>query len=146
MPVYRSKVVSAPGPAIRGIASGKIEMSSPFSSSASSCSRTVALRIPEGRAKTISRESRKSRAPPAILNAGTPMPNALNNPCPPNAKKSRIAAPTAVPLIAALRLYASVPPRVRVTNNGAIPRGSNTTNSVTKALDASSSTALIMGR
>lgn len=35
-------------------------------------SRTL-LPLPEGRAKTISRESRKRRAPPAILNAEKPI-------------------------------------------------------------------------
>ena len=89
----------APGPATRGIASGKTEMSWLYSSS--SWSRTVRDRSPVGRAKIMSSASKKSRIPPAVRNAGNPMLRAPSSPSPTSAKTNKMAAPKAVPRIAA---------------------------------------------
>src|SRR5215208_1438083 len=132
-PVKRRTVVIPPGPARSGMARGKTEMSCWYCSS--SCSRTVVARIPEGLAKTMSSESKKSSRPPAIRKAGSPMPRASSSTSPASANTYRIRAPSSVPLMADSRFCFSEKPWVSAPKMGASPSGSMTTSSVTNALN-----------
>ena len=79
-------VVSAPGPAMKGNARGKTEISARFLLSTFS---SLEVRVPDSRANTISSAMRKSNKPPKILNESMEMPIALRNPAPTSAN-SRI--------------------------------------------------------
>ena len=78
-----------PGPAIIGIASGKTLISSRVMASSDSA---FVSRVPDCRPKSISTATRKSRAPPAILNAYRLMPRRSSRKRPTSAKKAMIIA------------------------------------------------------
>ena len=90
-------VASAPGPAIKGNASGNTEMSSRFF--ASSCSGVVE-RVPDGRANTMSSAIKNSSVPPAIRNELREIPMMSKNLAPANANSTQMARAIAVALTA----------------------------------------------
>jgi hypothetical protein len=65
--------------------------------SASACSRSVVDRRPDWRAKIMSMDSRNSSSPPAMRNAGTPIPRASSRSRPARENTSKIAAASPTP-------------------------------------------------
>jgi len=72
----------------------------------------------------MSSASRKSKTPPAIRNAGSPIPRASSKTSPARANRSRMADPSSAPLMADSRLLFSEKPRVSAAKMGAKPSGS----------------------
>ena len=129
-------VASAPGPAISGNARGNTEMSArPW---ASASSPGVIERTPEGRANTISIESRNSRMPPPTLKASTLMPSrsSIAVPATANTRHTTVEIATAFSDIA--RRCRSSAPSVSPASIGSSDSGSTTTSSTTKNLTSSS--------
>src|SRR5262245_42694816 len=138
-PNQSSIVVSAPGPAMNGNASGKTEMSarrllSTFSS--------LEVRVPDSRANTISSAMRKSNNPPKILNESMAMPIAARNPAPTSAKSRSIPLATNTDFRAILCRQYELAPSVRPENTGISEIGSTTTKNTMKNLTACSSMML----
>ena len=88
-------VASAPGPAMKGNASGKTEISSRFSDSSRS---GVVERVPDGRANTISSAIRNSSVPPAIRNELSSIPMRSRNFAPASANTKQIPSAIALAL------------------------------------------------
>ena len=131
-PTISRMVVSAPGPAMSGNASGNTEMSSLKRASASS--RPVVERPPDWRANTMSMAMRNKRMPPAILKAGRLIPRVCSSQAPMKANMSRMAVASSVPLKAMRRRWMSSQPPVSAPNMGVTPNGSTTTNSTMNML------------
>src|SRR5262245_33226676 len=134
-PNVRSTIASAPGPAMKGNASGKTETSlrlipSTFSSGV--------VRVPDSRANTISSAIRNSMMPPAMRNASMLMPMILRNPAPPTANSRSTMPAMQTALSAILRRKASSSPSVIAANSGTSVTGSTTTKNSTKNLTTSS--------
>jgi hypothetical protein len=129
--------VIAPGPDSSGIASGNTEMSSgpPTSLSSPAARERRAVR----RSNTISNAISSSITPPAVRNAGKPMPSRRSSGSPSSAKPSRITPAISVPLSAIRRRSAAGTPIVSARRSGTRPSGSMTTNSVVNACNAMSS-------
>jgi hypothetical protein len=85
----------APGPAIKGVASGNTEMSS--FSTASAVSSLVVVVPPEGRPNTMSIAISSRSMPPAMRSAGREMPNSRSTASPNSANTSRMAVAITVP-------------------------------------------------
>ena len=126
-PASRITVAIDPGPAIKGMASGKTDGSSRSSSSSAVSSRRFVRRW-----NNISSAVSSNKMPPAILNAAIEMPINPNKASPKMAKRANIPAETSVARIAMARLCLTLIPCVRATNKGVRPMGSIMTNSVTK--------------
>ena len=86
---------------MKGKASGNTEMSSRLRHSSSS---GVVVRVPEGRANTISSAIRNSNTPPAIRNELSEMPMSSRNRAPTNANSTQIPREIAAALPAIFRL------------------------------------------
>ena len=85
----------APGPAIKGVARGKTEIS--FLVEASSVSSSVVVKPPFARANTISIAINSNKMPPATFNAANEIPSVFNTISPPSAKPSRTIVAIKVP-------------------------------------------------
>ncbi len=127
----------APGPAIRGVASGNTEIS--FFDVASRSSSSVVEMPPEERANTISMPIRRSKIPPAALKAARDMPRPANSISPTRAKITKIMAATSVPRIAINSLCCDVSPAVNAANTAATSRGPMVAKNVARATPADSS-------
>ncbi len=135
-PNHNSIVARAPGPAMKGNASGNTEMSARRRLSA--CS-SVEVRAPDSRANTISSASRNSNNPPKILNDSRLIPISSRNAAPPSANSSRMPAATTTAFAAMRRLYATFAPWVSLLNTGISETGSTTTKNTTKNFNGWSS-------
>ena len=121
----------APGPASSGIASGKTEMSSGpptvLSSSAERERRSVR------RSNTISSAISSSITPPAVRNAGRPMPSSASTGSPDQREAEQDHGRDQRPLERhAPPLRPPRTPGVSASRTGTSPSGSMTTNSVVK--------------
>ena len=92
----------APGPAIKGVANGNIEMS--FFNSASLDSSLVVVTAPDDRANTMSIPMSNSNMPPAALIAGSDIPRTSKSISPVNTKTTNMMVAVSVPRIAITRL------------------------------------------
>jgi len=142
-PAVSKIVASAPGPAMKGNASGNTEMSSRLL--ASSCSDVVE-RVPEGRANTMSSAIKNSRVPPAIRNAFRDIPMTSRNLAPTNANSTHIPNAITVALPAIFFLKRALAPCVRPANSGMSEIGSTTTKKTTKNLTSCSVTGDVAAR
>ena len=120
----------APGPAISGMASGNAAILRTCSSSASSaCLVCRLLRTPS----TISAATMNSSRPPAMRNAGTPMPSWRSSQSPTSAVPNRIAPAIRLARQAIFLRVCDGRPCVTARKVGASPIGSTTTSRVTSA-------------
>jgi hypothetical protein len=129
----------APGPAIRGVASGNTETSG--LAAASARSSAVVVVPPDARANTMSTAISSSSTPPAVRRAGRVIPNARSTPSPSRAKNRRIPAPIRQPLRAMARRSRAVFVGVSAGNSAAVSSGPMVAKKVVKATSAASSMA-----
>jgi len=121
----------APGPAMSGVAIGKIEISC---FDIASCSSSSVVEVPpDERANTISMPISNSKIPPAVLNAASDIPRLAKRSSPIRAKTTRITAAINVARIAIDRLCLIVPVAVSAANTAATSIGPIVAKKVAKA-------------
>ena len=135
-PASSMVAVMAPGPAMRGIASGNAATLRIWSRSMADLA-TLLLRAVR-RSNTISKAIQNSSNPPAIRKAGSVIPSNDRIFCPATAKNASASVAINVARQATCRLSAAVIPTVKARNMGAIAGGSTVTSKVTKAFDRNS--------
>ena len=129
-PASNTAAVIAPGPAIKGMASGNAAMLRTCSSSACSAERDWRwVRKPN----TISEAIENSKRPPAMRKAGSEIESVTSSQPPIRAAPTRIAAAIRLARSATLRRDLAARSCVTPMNAGTNPIGSTTTSSVTNA-------------